>query len=187
MKKIILKEQTERVDSQHEQFEMILDGCRLNEGAAQRQLYNRYYRYAMSIAFRYTSDYDNAVEMVNDGFFKIFRELKKFAPRNENTAASFMAWFKQVIIFACIDHLRKYNKKEGRVIVEPAKVAIEDTCKNAVGILQHKDIIHCIQQLSPVYKMVFDLYAIEGYSHAEIANKLNISEGTSKVIFIKQG
>jgi RNA polymerase sigma factor (sigma-70 family) len=169
----------------NDEIEIILRGCRLNERAAQKELYSRYYRYAMSIALRYSSNNDNAVEMTNDAFLKIYRDLKKFVPRHNNTVSSFKAWFKQVIIYTCIDHLRKYRKKEMTVSVDPLEAVIEDTWENAEAILRHKEIIYCLQQLSPAYKTVFNLFAIEGFSHAEIAGRLNISEGASKSNFHK--
>ncbi|MEP6713828.1 MAG: RNA polymerase sigma factor [Ferruginibacter sp.] len=185
MAKSIPKKEPARLRSSNEQIEIILYGCRQNERAAQKKLYHRYYRYAMSIALQYSSNHNNAVEMINDAFLKIFRDLKKFVPRYNNTSSSFTAWFKQVVIYACIDHLRKYNKKEMMASADPAQELIEDPRQNVEQILQHKEIIHCIQQLSPAYKTVFNLYAIQGFSHAEIADKLNISLGTSKSNFHK--
>jgi len=185
MAKTFFRKLSGRLETSDDEIEIILNGCKLNERAAQKELYSRYYRYAMSIALRYSANYDNAVEITNDAFLKIYRELKKFVPRHSNTVFAFTAWFKQVVIYTCIDYLRKYNKKEMRFSVDPLSTVIEDTHENAEEILRHKEIIHCIQQLSPVYKIVFNLYAVEGFSHSEIATKLNISEGTSKSNFHK--
>jgi len=174
---------TEQFNSMHltnEQIKIILKGCMLNERAAQKELYVNYYSYAMSIAMRYSSNYDNAVEMTNDGFLKIYRDLKNFVPRFDNTIASFTAWLKKIMINTCIDHIRKYGKKEMTNSIEIEQVSITDQRETAEQMLQHKEIIKCIQQLSPVYKAVFNLYVIEGFSHAEIAEQLDISEGTSK-------
>ena len=172
--------QPDRVYLPNEQIEIILNGCRLNQRRDQKELYHKYYGYAMSIALRYASNDDNAVEMVNDAFLKIYRGLKNFVPRYDNTVASFTAWLKQVVICACIDHIRKYNKKEMITGADPEQVIIADERETAEQMLQYKEIIKCIQQLSPASKAAFNLYVIEGFSHAEIADKLNISEGTSK-------
>jgi len=177
---VIYPYQENRVHLTSEQIEMILNGCRLNQRHAQKELYRMYYGYAMSIALRYSSNYDNAVEMVNDAFLKIYRDLKNFVPRYDNIVASFTAWLKQVVICACIDHIRKYNKKEMMTSVDPEQVVVADERETAEQMLQHKEIIKCIQQLSPAYRAAFNLYVIEGFSHAEIADKLNISESTSK-------
>lgn len=180
MATLINKEQPNRVHLSKEKIEIILNGCRLNQRAAQKELYSSYYGYAMSIALRYASSYDNAVEMINDAFLKIYRDLKNFVPRYDNTVSSFTGWLNKVVVYACIDHIRKYNKKEMMASVDPDHAILADERETAEQMLQHKEIIKCIQQLSPAYKAVFNLYVIEGFSHAEIADKLNISESTSK-------
>ena len=88
---VIYPYQQNKVHLTNEQIEMILNGCRLNKRDAQKELYRKYYGYAMSIALRYASNNDNAVEMVNDAFLKIYRDLKNFIPRHDNTVASFTA------------------------------------------------------------------------------------------------
>jgi RNA polymerase sigma factor (sigma-70 family) len=118
--------------------------------------------------------------MTNDAFLRIYMSLKNFVPRYDNTVTSFMAWLKKVVVNTCIDHIRKYNKKEMMASVDPEQVEIADERETAEQMLQRKEIIKCIQQLPPAYKAVFNLYVIEGFSHAEIADKLNISEGASK-------
>jgi len=164
----------------NETIETILNGCRINQRLAQKELYRRYYRYVMSIAMRYTSCYDNAVEITNDVFLKIYMSLKNFEPRYDNIISSFTAWLKKIAIYTCIDHRRKYYKKERMANILSDMAALTDESETAEQMLQHKEIIKCIRQLSPVYKEVFNLHVIEGFSHAEIAGKLNVSEGTSK-------
>ena len=180
MSTLIYPEQKNEVHPTSEQIKIILEGCKENQRDAQKKLYRIYYSYAMAIALRYSSNYDNAVEMTNDGFLKIYRDMKNFVPRYGNTAASFMGWFKKILVNACIDHIRKYNRKETMASADINNLTLADERETAEQILQHKEIIKCIQRLSPVYKAVFNLYVIEGFSHAEIADKLNISEGTSK-------
>ena len=107
-------------------MEEILDGCRQNQRAAQKELYSMYYRYAMAIALRYSNNYDNAVEMTNDAFLKIFRDLKNFVPRFSSTANSFTGWLKKVVINSCIDHIRMYNKKEMMAGVDFGPLEIVD-------------------------------------------------------------
>lgn len=174
------KEQSKQVRFTSQEIERILNGCKLNQRAAQKELYSKYYGYAMSISLRYSSNYDNGLEMINDAFLKIFKDLKNFESRNDNTASSFTAWLKKVVICACIDHIRKYNKKEMMTTVDTEHTRLADKTETAEQILQYKEIIKCIRQLSPAYKKVFNLYVIEGFSHAEIAAKLNTTESTSK-------
>lgn len=170
----------QKVYGNNEQLKRILHGCRLNERAAQKELYCSYYGYAMSIALRYSSSYDNAVEMTNDAFFKIYKDLKNFTPQNDNTTTSFKAWLKKVVVNASIDHIRKYHKKEMMATAEIETISIADYRETGEDILQYKEIIKCIQQLSPAYRTVFNLYVLEGFSHPEIAERLKISEGSSK-------
>ena len=172
--------QPKSVRKTDEQIEVILNGCKLDQRGAQKALYQSYYGYVMSIAFRYASSYDNAVEMTNDAFLKIYRDLKNFVPRYDNAVASFTARLKKIAVYACVDYIRKYNKTEMMADVNPGDVILADEKETAEQILQHKEIIKCIQQLSPAYRAVFNLYVIEGFSHAEISDKLNISESTSK-------
>ncbi|HET7117999.1 MAG TPA: RNA polymerase sigma factor [Hanamia sp.] len=169
-----------RVNLSNEEIETVLQGCRLNQRVAQKKLYTIYYRYAMSIALRYSSSYDNAVEITNDAFLKIYKDLKKFVPRFDSTAISFMAWFKKVVINSSIDYLRKYHKKEMMVTTDLEHVVLSYEHETAEQMFQYKEIMKAIQKLSPTYKAVFNLYVIEGFSHAEISVKLNIAEGTSK-------
>jgi RNA polymerase sigma factor (sigma-70 family) len=164
----------------NEQMEILLRNCMLNQSAAQKEIYCIYYSYIMSIALRYSS-YDNAIEMTNDAFLKVYNGLKSFTPRYNNTIASFTAWLKRIVANACIDYVTKYNKREGLTAgIHYEQMQLADEHETAEQTMQHKEIIKCIHQLAPAYKKVFNLYVLEGFSHAEIAYKLNISTGTSK-------
>ena len=173
-------ETSSRVNLSNEEIETVLQGCRLNQRVAQKKLYSIYYRYAMSIALRYSSSYDNAVEITNDAFLKIYNDLYNFVPRFDSTAISFMAWFKKVVINSSIDYLRKYHKKETMLSTDLEHVVLATDHETAEQMFHYKEIMKAIQKLSPTYKAVFNLYVIEGFSHAEISDKLNIAEGTSK-------
>ena len=180
MTTLIYSEQKNGAHLTNEQINMILDGCRFNQRDAQKKLYRIYYSYAMSITLRYSPNHDTAVEITNDAFLKVYRNLKNFKPVYDNTVASFMAWFKKVLVNACIDHIRKYNKKEMMASVDTDQLILADERETAEQMLHCKEIIKCIRHLSPACNAVFNLYVIEGFSHAEIAGKLNITEGASK-------
>lgn len=154
--------------------------CAKNDRHAQKLLYQHYFSIAMNIALRYSSNYDNAVEMVNDGFLKIFNDLKNFTPVSQNILLSFHGWLKRIMINACIDHIRKYRKKELMVSVALDYEQENNFIEEMNNQFLYKDIIACIQKLPPAYKMVFNLFVIEGYSHKEIASFMDITEGTSK-------
>jgi len=117
----------------NQQIKIILNGCRLNERGAQIELYRNYYSYAMSIAFGYSYNYDNAVEITNDPFLKIYRDLKNFEPRFDNTVASFTAWLKKVVVNACIDHRRKHNINEMMASVDAqGNIYVADATNNRI-------------------------------------------------------
>ena len=105
----------------NQQIKKIFDGCRLNKRPAQKELYRNYYSYAMSIASRYSCNYDNAEEIINEAFLKIYIDLKNFAPRFDNTDASFTAWLEKVVVNACRDQKEKYNMKEMMTSVDPGQ------------------------------------------------------------------
>jgi RNA polymerase sigma factor (sigma-70 family) len=164
----------------NQNLEQTILGCRNSERLAQKELYTQFYGFSMSIALRYASNYDNAVEMVNDGFLKIFRDLRLFEPKFNNLTASFTAWLRRVMVNACIDHLRKYKNANFLTSVEGYENSYVDPTANAEQIMEYKEILQSVQRLSPQYRTVFNLYVLEGLSHSEIAQKLNISENTSK-------
>ena len=169
----------------NKKLERILNGCRMNERAAQKELYTHHYGFAMSIAVRYSSNQYYAIEMTNNVFLKIFKSMKKFAPRHDDITISFNAWFKNIVINACIDHIRKYHKKDTMPTIETSSIQVIDQKETGENILEYKEIIKQVQQLSPACRAVFNLYAIDGFTHAEIAEKLHISEGSSKSSLFK--
>ncbi len=151
----------------------VLDGCLKNKGSAQKQLYEKYYGFAKSICLRYASNGEEAVEMVNDGFLKVFAKLHMF-DRNQ----SFEAWFKTVLIRTSIDYYRKNHAKVGFVDVDELHYLAYDD--ELLEKLTAEEILELIQNLPPSYRTVFSLFVVEGYSHAEIAAQLGINEGTSR-------
>ena len=113
------------------------------------------------------------MEIVNDGFMKIFRKLDKYSP-----GLSFKGWLRKVMINSAIDYYRRNEKHYHSLDISHGKY--ETSGETILDKLSEQDIIEAIQRLPPSYRMVFNLYVIEGYKHEEIANQLNISVGTSK-------
>lgn len=147
--------------------------CRKGYREHQEELYLMFYNYAMSICLRYSKDREEALEIVNDGFVKTFSNLDKY---RDNT--SFKAWLRRILINASIDYYRKNEKHYRQVDISYAKH--EYITEDAVDKLSEKEIIELIQELPPSYRMVFNLFVIEGFNHPEIARKMGISVGTSK-------
>ena len=124
---------------------------------------------------RYVNDKEEARSIMNQGFFKVFKNLKSF-----NQDYDFLPWFKTIMINASLDYLRKHRKQ--REYERHLEDQVEEHAEDPI-ILNHinfKDLISIISKLTPAYRSVFNLYVIDGYKHEEIAEKLNITVGTSK-------
>lgn len=129
---------------------------------------------------RYAHNDDDAMEITNDGFLKIFRELSSFAARYDDVEASLKGWMKRIIINTAIDHFRKNQKFQSNISLDDSLYQAEDHSESSIDKLSYDELYKIIQLLSPVYKAVFNLYVIDGYKHEEIARQLKISVGTSK-------
>jgi RNA polymerase sigma factor (sigma-70 family) len=149
-------------------------------------MYMSFYDYAMSICFKYANDKDDAVEIINDGFLKIFREIYNYKPLSEDLAFGFTSWFRRIMINTSIDHYRK-NKHNHifKDLGEEQENTTPSSEQDVLANLSYNELMKVIQELSPAYRMVFNLYAVEGMTHKEVGEHLNISEGTSKSNFAK--
>lgn len=155
------------------ELEALLQSCREGNRKSQEMLYRQFYGYAMSVCMRYTRTRDEAIEVLNDGFMKVFTKSEKYDPER-----SFKGWLRRIMINTALDFYRQQVKHYFHEDVsEAAHTPVDET---ALGKLEHEELITLVQQLSPAYRMVFNLYVIDGYSHEEIAEKLEISVGTSK-------
>jgi RNA polymerase sigma factor (sigma-70 family) len=158
----------------------IVRGCVDARRESQKEFYQLFYGFAIGICMRYCNNNDDAMEVVNDGFIKIFRELHRFNPRYDNYEASLKGWMRSIIVNTAIDHFRKNNKAHLTNSTEEKSIEITETEQSAIDKMSYKEIVALVQRLSPVYRTVFSLFVIEGYKHEEIAERLNISTGTSK-------
>jgi len=151
----------------------LLKQCRKGERKSQDLLYQQFYGYAMGVSLRYSSDRNEAIEIVNLGFFKVLTQLAKY-----DTKLSFKGWLRRIMINTAIDYYRRNARHQHFVDVSYAKD--ESVNFDALDQITEKEIMGAIQQLPPSYKMVFNLHVIEGYKHEEIAEQMGISVGTSK-------
>ena len=134
----------------------------------------------MAICMRYCNSKDDAMEVVNDGFVKVYKELPVFKPRYDNYEASLKGWMKSIFVNTAIDYFRKNNKHYLVAEINDAHFEMEHAEVAAIDKMSYKEILDLVQGLSPVYKTIFNLFVIEGFKHEEIAGMLNISVGTSK-------
>ena len=151
----------------------LVKACRNKDPRSQELLYREFYGYAMGICRRYSRSREEATEIVNDGFFKVMTHLDKYTP-----SLSFKGWMRRIIINSAIDYFRKNEKHYHTIDVSYMKV--DDQSPGINSQLSEEEILKAIQRLPPSYRMVFNLHVIEGYSHEEIAQRLEISAGTSK-------
>lgn len=151
----------------------LIQGCLAGDRRMQEELYNRFSPKMYAVCLRYATDADEAQDLLQEGFIKIFKNLDKF--RHEG---SFEGWMRRVFVNTSIENYRK--RVNVNTITERDEVRIEDSSWNALDHLGEKDIVQLIQELSPGYRTVFNMYVVEGYSHKEIADLLGITEGTSK-------
>jgi len=154
--------------------EAILQGCLKNDAAAQRELYNRYSPKMLAVCYRFAHSREDAEDMLQEGFIKVFSQIKSF----ENRGA-FEGWIRRIVVHTCINILKK-NKKfnESVDIIHAHGVQIKGD--SVPSIVQAKQVVECIRLLPIGYRTVLNLYAIEGYSHKEIASMLEIEESTSR-------
>jgi RNA polymerase sigma factor (sigma-70 family) len=157
----------------------LIDGCKKHIRGSQKMLYEHFYSFSMRICLRYSFQQEDAIEILNDGFMKVFSKIDKYDP-----ALSFQGWLRKIMVNTAIDHYRK-NKKylKNKPIDElngEEQDNISDSNDSIVAKLSYSEIIGIVQQLSPSYRAVFNLYVIDGYNHKEIAEKLGITEGASK-------
>lgn len=164
-----------------ENLAIILRGCSQKEHKYQKMVYEQYYGFALKIVFRYLYRYEKAVDVTNDGFVKLFRHFERFVPAiAEDSEKILMGYIKKIMINAAIDELRK-GKMSPEIGGIPDYVwDITTKTQNADQLLLYKDLITIIKELPPQYRVVFNMYVIDGYNHLEIASVMNISVGTSK-------
>ncbi|WP_153801083.1 RNA polymerase sigma factor [Foetidibacter luteolus] len=159
----------------------IVQGCIAFDQKCQRQLYERYYGYSLKVVFRYIYRYEKAVDVVNDGFVKLFRNFNKFECKEPDALEKIlMGWIRRIMINTAIDELRRHNMMP-EIGPLPEHVWNDpDNSGNADQKILYKELVAQVKKLPPAYRTVFNLFVIDGYTHQEIAAMLGISVGTSK-------
>lgn len=150
----------------------LIQGCIANDRRCQEALYRKYFQTMMSMVRRYTQDEDKAIEILNNGFLKVFKKIDTF--RSEG---SFEGWIRRIVYHSISDFFKKESGYLKFIVLEEAE---QDEPQNALHGLYYDDLLQIIGALPERSRQVFNLYAVEGYSHKEIADQLEISEGTSK-------
>ncbi|MEO6683534.1 MAG: RNA polymerase sigma factor [Ginsengibacter sp.] len=158
----------------------LIRGCALNERESQKTLYNSFYSYGMAICDRYAKRKDESIEIYNDGFLKIFKEIHRYTPAYEDEIKSFKGWVRKILIYTAIDHTRKYNKHYFTSEIETTLIYLPTNDETPIDRMSSDEIITAIQNLSPAYRAVLNMFIVDGFSHEEISKHLGITIGTSK-------
>lgn len=145
---------------------------------AQQQLYEQYYGKMMGVCLRYAGSRDEALDLLHEGFIKVFQNIARY-----KAGTSLPAWIRTIMVNTCIDYYRKTIRRRTEDITEAHYLSNDDP--DALSHLTEKEILDAVQELSPAYRAVFNLYVVEGYSHKEIADALDITESTSRSNLVK--
>lgn len=151
----------------------LITGCIEGNRRMQEELYKRFSPRMYAVCLRYAGNAEEAEDILQEGFIKVFKKLDSF--RSEG---SFEGWVRRIFVNTAIEHFRR--KRYLMPVTEKEENTIEGKYVSVLDNLAEKDIISLVQELSPGYRTVFNMYVVEGYTHKEIADMLGISEGTSK-------
>ena len=153
----------------------LIEGCVHGEPWAQKKMYECYAPAMMSVCQRYVCNRETAQDLMHDGFVKLFTKIHLYSG-----TGSFNGWMKRIFVNTALEHLRRNDVLRYSVDVEEMDVQIEDVDISLFKHLSTNDLLDCIARLPDRCRAVFNLHAIEGYTHAEIAAELKTSEGTSR-------
>jgi len=151
----------------------LIIGCKEGNRRMQEELYRRLSPRMFAVCLRYAGNSEEAEDILQEGFIKVFKKLDSF--RSEG---SFEGWVRRIFVNTAIEHFRR--KRYLSPVTEKEENTIEAKFTSVLDELAEKDILALVQELSPGYRTVFNMYVVEGYTHKEIADMLGISEGTSK-------
>jgi RNA polymerase sigma factor (sigma-70 family) len=145
---------------------------------AQQMLYEQHYGKMMGICLRYAGSRDEALDLLHEGFIKAFQNIKRYKP-----GTSISAWIRTIMVNTCIDYYRRNVRRRTEDLDSVYSVSSDDP--DILSNLTEQEILGAVQELSPAYRAVFNLYVVEGYSHKEIGEALDITESTSRSNLVK--
>ena len=160
-------------DFRLDDLDSVIEACLAKNPQAEKALIKMFFGFVKGIAMRYAANIEEAEEIVNDGFLKVFNNLGKY-----DHAKAFKAWLRTIVVNTAIDYYRKSQRYAHPVNIDDVEVM--DLTEDVISKISADEILALVQKLSPAYRTVFTLYVIDGYNHREIADMLGIKEGTSK-------
>ncbi|MRS61501.1 RNA polymerase sigma factor [Larkinella terrae] len=158
----------------------LIEGCRQGSPQYQEMFYKHFYGFTMAIALRYHPARQEAGSVVNDSFMKVFARIDRYAFEE-----TFKGWLRRIVVNTALDHYRKHVKHTQTVEYDQADSQSVEVENAVISQLTAEDILTLLQHLPDQYRMVFNLYEIEGYSHEEIAGQLNLSVSSSRVYLVR--
>ena len=157
----------------------LIEGCRNGERLAQKELYETYSRKMMGVCLRYVNDRETARDLLQDGFVKVFTSMDSFSG-----IGSFEGWMRKIFVNCALEHLRKSDVlRESTDLDNTAELIQPDS--SVISDMSAAVLMRLVQELPAGFRTVFNLFAIEGYSHKEISDMLNITESTSRSQFTR--
>jgi RNA polymerase sigma factor (sigma-70 family) len=144
----------------------------------QQQVYEEHYGRMMGICLRYAGSRDEALDLLHEAFIKVFQNIGRY-----KAGTAFGAWIRTIVVNTCIDYYRRNTRRRTEDLDAIQTVSIDEP--DALSNLSEREILDAVQQLSPAYRAVFNLYVVEGYSHKEIGDALGIAESTSRSNLVK--
>lgn len=157
----------------HQKEEDIINGCIEGNRSSQYLLYERFASKMLGVCMRYARDKAEAEDMLQEGFVKVFMSIKNF--RNEG---NFEGWVRRIMIYTAINVFKHRSRKFKESLDSDGAEGVFDD--HIISNISAKEIVALVQQMPEGYRMIFNLYAIEGYTHREIGEMMGIAEGTSK-------
>lgn len=158
--------------------EQLVKKCLEKDTLAQKQLFEFYSQKMMGVCLRYSKDTEEAQDVLQMGFIKIFEKLEMY-----NQTGSLEGWIRKIIVNTALDNIRKNKKLMNNVAIDKVDYQLDNHNETVIEALSAQDLLKVIQNMPIGFKTVFNMFVIEGYSHKEIAEELNITIGTSKSQF----
>ncbi|MDD4515104.1 sigma-70 family RNA polymerase sigma factor [Massilibacteroides sp.] len=154
--------------------EQLIESCKRGDRIGQKELYNRFSRKMMGVCYRYVNDKETAADLLQEGFIKVFMSLKSYSG-----TGSFEGWVRKIFVNSALEYLRKTDVlREATDLDHMVELSQPDS--SVISSMTADELMKLVQELPPGFRTVFNLFAIEGYSHREIGELLNITESTSR-------
>ncbi len=160
---------------QEQDLTAIIRGCQREDESSQEQLYKKYYGYALSVSMKYCLNREDATEVVNDSFMKVFKHISQF-----DIERPFKPWLRKIVVNASIDKIRK--NPENHLDIEDVPLSLPQLVDSDLKI---KETLQLLKFLPEMYRTVFNMYEIDGYSHKEISEELGIGESSSRTYLLR--